>query len=512
MVIMADRVSTATLNILLYAVLSRVVEDKSEYGVFRAVLLVATILTTLSDLSIPESSYYFLPPASVVERRRRLSLILSLAVLSGLVFSLGALLLAGPISGLPREPVPRDYVRLVAFLPLVSLARVTLTNSLIATDRAYVSAGVSIAGTVLRFVVVALVFTLGRNISEALTAYVGVELLAAIALLAIQYRLGGVGLVKPDFAFYRQVLGYSLPLALAYAVGMLSRWLDRLLIGMFFEAAEFGEYVNGAQELPFVAIITQSIAVAIMPNLVSLFQKGQVRQMCSLFAEGIRRSSLLLLPIFAWALVCSHDMILVLYGPKFERSWQPFVVYLFVLPMRVAIFGSVLRAMGNTKPIVWGSLLMLIGNVALGVTLIKLGGGGVLSFVGPAVANVLSLYILSTYMTWLIRRTVRSHGYSGPVLPVKEYLKILGASLAAGAFGLAMSVLLRYVPVQRLAMDWFGLNVPDIVPPALRIMLCGMVIAAGFFVVGRVAGVIQRQDMDLLKATVRRVMVRKGPA
>jgi O-antigen/teichoic acid export membrane protein len=334
----------------------------------------------------------------------------------------------------------------------------------------------------------------------ALGAYLGVELVALVILLAVQHRLGCVALVRPDWRFYGQVLSYCLPLAAAYGAGMLSRWLDRLLIGRFFEPDRFAEYVNGAQELPFVAIITQSIAVAIMPNLVTLFQKGQVREMCGLFSDGVRRSSLMLLPIFVWALIASKDIIFVLYGPKYEESWYPFVIYLLVLPMRVGIFTSMLRAMGTTGPIVWGTLGAMVANLALGVSLIWLGGGGQLSFIGPAIANVVSLYLLSTYLVWLVRKNVRRHGYMGPILPVREYVLILGVSLAAGVLSLGAGSLVTELPLQGFFMNWVKAPLAATLVSATRICVCGAVLAAGFVMLGRILGVVTRQDWDLAKS------------
>jgi O-antigen/teichoic acid export membrane protein len=515
--IMMDKVSTGVLRLALGIVLVRLVGQadvgKEMLGSFRQVVMVGTFLSMLATFGIPDSVYYFLPPVSGAERRRRLTQILTLAVASGLLASGVMLFGSGPIGGFTKTPLGARTVQAFALFPLIDLMRQTLSGALIACDRAVHAALINVGSMIARLAVIIATFAAGWPLEAVLVSHVAVEVAGVSVLLLVHWRHGALGLVRPQAAFYREVLGYCVPLALAYAVGLLTRFLDRGLISRFFTADRFIEFDYGARQLPFIAVFTQSIATAVMPNLVAHFKKGEVRQMCELFAEGVRRSTVLLLPIFVWMLTVADDMVVILYTAKYGRAVYPFVVYLFVLPVRVALYAALLRAMGRTRPIFWIALITLASHLLVSFTLLTVGGDSLLGFVGPAIGTVTSIYVFAACACWLVRREINRQGYAGRVFPVREYLATLAVAGAAGLVALLVTrgLLSGWMagPLTS-ALGGFGISgdrAADLMPGLLRWLRVGTsaaVVFGLFLLIGHRTGVVRPRDWDVLRIVFRR--------
>jgi O-antigen/teichoic acid export membrane protein len=507
--IMLDKISVSVLQLAVAFVLVRLI-DKELYGSYRQVILIGSIAASLSNFGLPESVYYFLPSMPPEQRHRRLGMILSLTIIIGASFSVCMFIFAGFIAQNINNPELANALRIFAVSPLIQVVRLTLSNSLIATDRALVSTVVSILTMVAKFTVVIAGFAMTFQIEYVLIAYLAVEVLSMVMLALLQMRKSSfTAFILPEIPFYREVICFSFPIAVASLMAVSGRYLGNYMISVFQGPVRFAEYYNGAQELPFVGIFTISIATAVLPNMVQCFRNGNINGMCSLFSETMRRSSLVLLPVFAWAIIVSQDIILILYGPDYSRSWYPFLVYLFLLPMRIALYTSILRAIGKTKFLIYSPMVMIATNALLGYTLLKWWGDRLIGFIGPAIGNVLGMYMAAICTSYFVKREVKRLGYYGRLFPVKEYLATFAATIPAAAVAWCVTRMVTSSSVS-YCLSLGGLSpssVATTVPVLAGWARCfiGLVaIVVSFAIAGTVFGAIKPEDLHLVSGLIGR--------
>jgi O-antigen/teichoic acid export membrane protein len=506
--IMLDRASGVILRLLMGVILVRLI-DKDLLGSFRQVLMVGGFMAMLGAFSVPDSTFFFLPGVDASERKRRLSQIFFLAMTLGLTASAIVFLTADQISSAFKSGLPPSLIRLFALYPLLEICRQTLSSAMLATDRPLLAAVVSFVATLARFAVVIALFAVGQSLTTVLTAYIAVEIFSLSLLLVAMGLLGGLQPSLPDLKFCREVFGYCLPLALSYGVGLLSRWLDRGLIALYFSAERFAEYDSGARELPFITIFSHSLAIATMPTLVTLYRQGEVSQMAALFVNSVRCTTVILLPLFVWAIISSWDIIAALYTTDYINAVYPFIAYAFIIPLRVAIYSTVLRAMGRTLPILWGAAGSCAFNIISSCLFLHWGGDSLYAFTGPAICTVFSAYLLTFYMAFIIQQALRSAGYIGPIFPLGDYLLVLLAAVIAGSCAwlvvslVSVDFLLSIAGHADVREAWLVT-----LAHSIRAVLSLLIISVVFLFVGKPLQAVRSSDLAILSRLVSRLQVK----
>ena len=149
----------------------------------------------------------------------------------------------------------------------------------------------------------------------------------------------------------RRMLSYGLPLAATGLAGTLGYQFDRIVVGVSFSPQEFAVYALGAVEVPLGLLIAAAVSNVLVPRLTIFWRDGDRAGMVALWREAMRKTSLVLLPLFAFMLVMSADLVLLLYGPGYSESVEVFRVYLLLLPLRIATWGLIPRRSGEPESI-----------------------------------------------------------------------------------------------------------------------------------------------------------------
>jgi O-antigen/teichoic acid export membrane protein len=133
-------------------------------------------------------------------------------------------------------------------------------------------------------------------------------------------------------------------------------------------------------------------------------------------------------------LVTARPFIFTLYSEKYLESIIPFYIYLFILPVRIVIYGSALMALGQSKVILIRSTFDLLINVLLSIIFVHLFG-----YLGAAISTIATLYL------WTVPYNLYKIGKGFNIkcrntLPFIDLLHILFYSIACVPFALIFLV------------------------------------------------------------------------
>jgi O-antigen/teichoic acid export membrane protein len=496
---MIKKTLDALVGFVLPVILVRLI-TKNVVADFGQVQLLGTTAVSFCNLGFAESVFFFLPAASPEDRKRRTAQIGYILLILGSIAGVVVFFLADPIARSFKNADLAPLIRLFAIFPILDLLQQMLTSALIAIDDAARAIAVGLVSTIAYGAVIVVTFALGCPLMVVLSYSLLVKAIFLLVLLFLALNRPGLILERPSWALWLEIAAYTVPIGLSYNIGLLARRLDQFLISGYFPPDRYAEYFIGAKEIPLLGMLTVSVSTALMPNLVALFKDGRVDEMAGVYRASVRRVSLVILPAFVILLVISQEFILTMYGPKYSWAWYPFVVYLFILPIRVGFYDTVLRATGQTAMLFIGPLIALVLSVGVGVGLMELGRhwygeDSVFSFVGPAIGAVLASFAASFYFIHLIRRSLRKADFHGSFLPIREYFAILAVSAVAGLVGYGLLLWLRTLPW----LDW---------PPQFRriamMAVVAVVILLVFVVLGRRFRVIADQDVASVKVLLRR--------
>ena len=412
--------------------------DQTLFGTYRQMILALTTVSTLLSLQLEDSLFYFVPRTQVDRLRPLLAQTALLGLFTSAVSATVLFFGADTLAAWFDNPEVAGPLRVIALYPLTEKLVVLVPAFMLSRDKAIRAAGYSLAASVGRVIAVITAFLLGGSLMTVATAMVSVSLIiTAIAVWDIIRSTTPTSL-KPDAALAREQISYCVPLFMTSLVGVVNVQWDKWLISTNFDAAMYGIYSCGAMELPIIGIITASVNAAIMPNLVTLMHEKKPREAINIWQEGTRKCSLIIIPAFAFMISVPVDFMTLLYGPKYGLAALPFAVYLLTLPFRVAMYATLLRAAGRTRPIAVYTIIGLLLNMALSTAFLMLGRGTMWAFVGPSFGAILATGII---VVLLLRKVCAVTGHrASEIMRWNELLRIMGISLAAAIIMLLVPI------------------------------------------------------------------------
>lgn len=394
-----------------------------DYATIRQTFLAFDSVAPLLMLGIPSALFYFLPRATADSRGVILDN-LTLLVIGALVFSL-FLALGGYrlISRRFDNPELLNTLPWLILYPLFVMPTAGLTAILLWKSQAKTLASFNL---ILSLTITA-ASILAVTTTQSYLAPVLVRVLAPGLFLPIAIYLmlrGTTGKIRlPKRATMTAMLKYAVPLGMATMFGKLTLQLHALVVASLCTPAEFAVYINGATEVPIVGIVTGSIATVILAEMSDLCSQGKVRQALALFHKACIKSACVLFPTTCFLLVTATPFITVLYSTRYEGSVTPFIIYLFILPIRIVVYGSALMALGMTKSILVRSVFDLAINAVLCVALVRW-----LGYMGAPIALVITLYLWTTPFN--LKQIGRGFGVSWlGTLPVSTLFRVFLVSI-----------------------------------------------------------------------------------
>ncbi|MCA9538570.1 MAG: oligosaccharide flippase family protein [Myxococcales bacterium] len=414
---------TALSTLLATAVLTRAL-SVDEYATHRQALMIYGVAAPLLMLGLPKALFFFLPGET---RRARAVIVenLILLTLGGLVFAV-ALPLGGARLAAARfeNPGLAEPLLLMAPYALCLAPVAALGACLTATDRVGPLLRFNIASRALLLAMIAAAAVLFHEAWATLLAHaLWAALLVVPAIWLMLRAVPATGERRPSRAGLRSQLSYSVPLGLAGLLGALSAQLDKLIVSSMCSTREFAIYVTGALELPLVGIITRSMGAAVLPEFTKAHKSGEPGDIIALWQQAMHASLLLLAPVMYVVLLLGPELMRFLFSDDYIEAAAPLRVYALLLPLRSAVYGSVLMATDRTRFVTVSAALALAVNAGLSVLFVRWLGP-----TGAAWATVLTVYATTAVTLWPMADAVHCR-----VRDLIAWAAVFRVLLAAGA-------------------------------------------------------------------------------
>ena len=365
--------------------------SKHDYATLRQTFLAYDFAAPLLMLGLPNAVYYFLPREPQAKRGvivDNMALLLGGAILFSLFIAFGGnRILAMRFD----NPDLEHTLKWMIPYPLIMMPVAGLAAALVCAGRTKTLAIYNVLSSLTLTVgaILAILFT--KSYAAPIMTRIIVPAVFLPVALVLMFKAVPGRVRGPHGASMMAMAKYSIPLGVASILGSITLQMHSVIVASMTSPENFAIYINGAMEIPLISIITGSITVVVFAEMAELCHKGEKVAALELFHKASLKSAVILFPAMCFLLVTAVPFIRLLFSDKYHASVYPFIVYLFVLPVRVVVYGAALMALGMTRVILVRSVIDLAINGILCFLLVKIFG-----YMGAAFALILTLYLWTT--------------------------------------------------------------------------------------------------------------------
>ncbi len=444
-----------------------------EVGTFKQVFLIYNTISPLFLLALPASLLYFMPRLGKFQQQQFFTQTILLLFLGGLLFSACMLLGAKYIAAYFKNPSLATLLPIFSLYPLFAIPFNAFGSFHIAMDRYKTAAILSIIGSFVAILSYLIPISLGMPLRSVFLITVSAAALLLLSMLIYSRSTLEGYRIYMSWNSIKTQLSYAVPLGLSSILGMLAWNTDRVMVSLFFPPALFAIYAIGAVEMPLVGIVNGAVNSVLVPKFSSLLAEDNTKEVVRIWHEAIRKTSLILLPIFAFLLLFAKPFITFLFTEQYLKSAFIFQIYLFMLPARLgADGGAILQASGKTRPLLIGSSLYLILNIPLNLAFIYIVG-----LPGPAIATAIINLLGAAYILYFVYPLIKLP--LSKLLPWKMIFQIGFICLLSAVIVAPLSLLLE--------------------SKIILLSSAGLLFLLIFFPITLITGCLRRDDIDLIK-------------
>ncbi len=427
--LVVGRAVSALVGIALPAVLARTL-DRSAYGTYKQVYLVANLAMYSLQLGLAQSLFYFVPRAASEEERRGYIAQTQVALAAlGLATFLGLLAFAPFIARRFSDPQFADLALPIALLTGALLASSPLEISLTSRGKPQWSAFALIASDLTRVALMLGAVLTGHGLAGLVW---GAALAASARWVASLALSGGSLRARPRWRTVKVQLAYAVPFGLAVLLRQQQLQLHQVFVAARATPSLFALYAVGCMQIPIVSLLYAPVSETLQVRLAGLERSRDAGESARLFGEAVEKLALIFLPLAALLIATARPGIELLFGAK----------YLAAAPvMRIAVLGvavqslpvdSVLKARARTPTLLWTYAVKLAVTwpaIASGWALAGMAGVIAAHVALEAVTKVGQLAIVALDLNVKITRL-----FGG-----RAMLRTLGAAIAGGGLGLVVT-------------------------------------------------------------------------
>lgn len=342
--------STFALTIVSAAILSRYF-DKTEYGTYRQILYVYNTLLVIFTAGLPRVFAYYLPRYPLAQGREIVWKISKVLLLAGLVFSVFLFVFSGLIANLLRNPELARGLKVFSPIPLLLLPTLGIEGIFSTYKKAVFIAIYNTLTRIMMLLFIILPVIIFRG--SYLYAIYGWIIVSVITLVVAYFfkmiPFRGVSSESSGLTV-KEILAYSIPLAVASIAGIAIKAADQFYISRYFGTGTFADFSNGFIELPLAHMITGATSTVLMPLFSKLiYDRSDIKQVTGLWQSTLQKSAVIIYPMVLYFMFFASDVMVVLYSSKYIDSGIYFIIAMTINFFNVIVFAPLLFALGETK-------------------------------------------------------------------------------------------------------------------------------------------------------------------
>lgn len=289
-----------------------------------------------------------------------------------------------------------------------------------------------------------LALAIGYNLAFAFAALVG----ALFFIRAGNYQIRSL-LTLSSKDRYRELLGFSVPLAVSASFGLVTKNTDRFLLGALDTSSAVGIYDVAFLVAQFILFFGPVLNYLFQPIMAEYDADGDFHRMDKLYTIITRWLVILTFPVFALLVLFPETMLGTFFGSEYRAGGLALAILAsgFFAARLVGLSGSFLIATGETKVLMYVSGATAALNLGLNVALIPIYG-----IIGAAIATVGSTLLNNGIQAAYVYRSTGIHPFTRELL--------LPTALVTACLGYAEVVLsgveLRFIQGFMIAGSFAG--------------------------------------------------------
>ena len=389
------RIITMLISMVIFKILA-VTFSLEEYGTYASAMLVSTTVISLTILGLTDAVNYFYAKGRNAERGKiYVYTIFAIQFVVGIAVALILIILKNPIAVYFKNPSVEALIPAVAFLPLLTNYANMLHVVFITAKKAKVIAIRNLIISVLKILMISAVCLLSKKIYLIIIITLILELGNVIyMLLYCKKYIYRIDITKANPGLVREILCYSIPMAAYILTNSLSKNMDKLVIGALGSSQMVGMYSIASKELPF-DILTASFLTVLVPYITRYMEDKNFSCASALFSKYIQLTYIITWIVAGGALVCSKELMKILYDQKYLPAVNIFCMFIVVDMLKFANLSIIFSISNKAKELLCYSGAALVLNAVLNIVLFKIFG-----MPGPAIATVIVTILLSCIITF----------------------------------------------------------------------------------------------------------------
>ena len=315
-------------------VLSRYL-SKDEYGTYRQIIYIYTLLQGVFAAGLPSAYSYFLPKLDLSQGKQLSRLLLFFFVILGallsIVFYWGAPLLSSALD----NPTLTDKLRL--FSPIPFFLKQLLVYNI--TTKFFMF-----------FCLISPVLFWEPSIDKIIYGWIVSAVFSFV--IALVFKNKPFKAVKSSRLPFKisAIFKYTIPIMLTSYITVLQKSADQFFISRYYGESAFAEYSNGFFEIPFVGMIVGAVSAVMIPIFSGAGNDPiKLQNAVTSWRNALDKCIYLIYPLLCVCFVFAAEVIVLIYGEKYESSVSYFKLALFLNFFNIVLINPIIIALGKTK-------------------------------------------------------------------------------------------------------------------------------------------------------------------
>lgn len=403
-----------------------------EYGTYSQANIVVSVGTSVLLLGLGDAlNYYYNNKSQQYDRSDRIAFVNTvflIEMIAGIVFAAAVMLGRGALSGYFSNNALQSLLIIISVKPMLDNLNYFYQVLYISAGKAKAIAARNLVLSLAKLAIIYMTVHVLHSVNLIFIALIALDLVQLVLFKTFFVRYGFlVNPLKGARRCVMPILKYGIPMGVYALTNMLTREVDKLVIGRLADTETLAVYSNCSKILPF-DIVAVSFATILVPYIMSNITANNRESSLLLFQNYMKIGYYSAWILGAAVFITNEQVICFLYTEDYLAGKMVFLLYIADSMIRFASMHLILTASGNSKALMMYSVVALVLNLVLNLAFFQLWG-----MVGPAAATALTAVL---YTILVLRKTLQvlKAGWS-EIFDLKDLALFVSVLAVTGIWG-----------------------------------------------------------------------------